>query len=158
MRPSVMVNASQGPAGETSKPTSDMHAWKKSHLRCQIEVSSVRFNSHVAPALAADASMVGRFQLLIVSKTPSSSSPLVVKPVTRRLDMIDLPVLGSMIPGKMAPPWQLRWQLVMDFVIGMIGGEGPIHGGDDTPVEVHLRGNALQTLGVGVVDQGGMTG
>jgi len=48
--------------------------------------------------------MVGRFQLLIVSSTPSSSSPFVVKPVTRRPAMIDLPVLESMMPGKMAPP------------------------------------------------------
>ena len=51
--------------------------------------------------------MVGRFQLLMVSRTPSSSSPLVVKPVTFLFAMIDLPVLGSIIPGKMAPPWQL---------------------------------------------------
>lgn len=61
----------------------------------------------VAPASAAEASIVGRFQLLMVSNTPSSSSPLVVKPVTRFPAMTDLEVAGSMMPGKMAPPWQL---------------------------------------------------
>jgi len=51
--------------------------------------------------------MVGRFQLLMVSRTPSSSSPFVVKPVTFLPLMMDLPVSGSIIPGKIAPPWQL---------------------------------------------------
>ena len=64
--------------------------------------------SQVAPLVAAEASMVGLFQLLMVSRTPSSSSPRVVKPVTFRPAIIDFPVEGSMTPGKMAPPWQLQ--------------------------------------------------
>lgn len=93
-----MVKASQGPAGETSG----------NHVIGfdRVNLENVLY-SHVAPESAAEASMVGRFQLLMVSRTPSSSSPLVVKPVTFLLVMIDFPVAGSMIPGNMAPPWQL---------------------------------------------------
>lgn len=63
---------------------------------------------HVAPEEAAEVSMVGLFQLLIASRTPPSSSPMSVKPVTLRLAMIDFFVLGSITPGKIAPPWQLN--------------------------------------------------
>jgi hypothetical protein len=66
-------------------------------------------NLQVAPDDAAEASMVGLFQLLIVSKTPSSSSPLVVNPVTLRPVITDFPVEESMMPGKIAPPWQLQY-------------------------------------------------
>lgn len=62
----------------------------------------------VAPDEAAEASIVGLFQLWMVSSTPSSSSPRVVKPVTLRPLITDFPVEGSMMPGKMAPPWQLQ--------------------------------------------------
>lgn len=62
----------------------------------------------VAPLEAAEASIVGLFQLLMVSKTPSSSSPRVVKPVTLWPAITGFPVEGSMTPGKMAPPWQLQ--------------------------------------------------
>ena len=58
----------------------------------------------VAPEFFAAASIVGRFQLLMVSRTPSSSSPCVVKPVTFLPEMMDSLVSGSMMPGKMAPP------------------------------------------------------
>ena len=62
----------------------------------------------VAPAPSADFSMVGRFQLWIAGSTPASSSPCVVKPVTLRPAMMDLLVEASMMPGKIAPPWQLQ--------------------------------------------------
>lgn len=76
------------------------------HLRllAQIVHEPEEKNSQVAPQLAAEASIVGLFQLLMVSSTFSSSSPRVVKPVTLRESMIDLLVLGSITPGKMAPP------------------------------------------------------
>lgn len=67
----------------------------------------MRHDLHVAPALAADDSIVGRSQLLMVSRTPSSSSPRVVKPVTLLPEIMDLEVDGSIIPGKIAPPWHL---------------------------------------------------
>jgi hypothetical protein len=92
-----MVKASHGPGGETST-TISMPAYE----------TGEQDNQQVAPQLAADASMVGLSQLLIVSRTCSSSSPRVVKPVTLREWMTDLPVLGSTTPGKMAPPWQLH--------------------------------------------------
>lgn len=78
-------------------------------LKCQhVAVSPKgRLVVQVAPALAAAASIVGLCQLLMVSRIPSSSSPLVVNPVTLFPSMIDFPVVGSMIPGNMAPPWQL---------------------------------------------------
>ena len=69
--------------------------------------AEIEGDSQVAPASAADASIVGRFHFLIVSRTPSSSSPCVVKPVTFLPLMMDLDVEGSSMPGKMAPPWQL---------------------------------------------------
>lgn len=73
-------------------------------LSAQIVHEPKENNSQVAPQLAAEASIVGLFQLLMVSSTFSSSSPRVVKPVTLRESMIDLLVLGSITPGKMAPP------------------------------------------------------
>lgn len=51
--------------------------------------------------------MVGCFQERIVSRTPSSISPWVVKPVTRLPLIIDSAVTGLTVLGKMAPPWQL---------------------------------------------------
>ena len=58
------------------------------------------------PASFAAASIVGRFQLLIVSNTPSCSSPLVVNPVIFFPEMIGLLVKGFNIPEKIAPPCQ----------------------------------------------------
>lgn len=63
---------------------------------------------HVAPQEAAEASMVCRFHPLITSRMPCSSSPRFVNPVTRRPEIMDFPVAGSMIPGKIAPPWHLK--------------------------------------------------
>jgi hypothetical protein len=62
----------------------------------------------VAPQEAAEASMVCLFHPLITSRIPCSSSPRLVNPVTRRFAMMDFPVAGSMIPGKIAPPWHLK--------------------------------------------------
>ena len=66
--------------------------------------------------------------------------------------MIDLPVLGSMIPGKMAPPWQL-YRVSM----AVTKNKGYQHRRDDATTGIHLRGDALQTLGIGVIDQRGVS-
>ena len=66
-----------------------------------------RVHSQTAPALATAASIVGLFQLPIVSNTPSFSSPLLVNPVTILPEIIDFFVVGSTIPGKIAAPWHL---------------------------------------------------
>lgn len=75
---------------------------------------------HFAPLVAAEASIVGLFQLLMVSRTPSSSSPRVVKPVTLRPAITDFPVEGTMMPGKMAPPWQLQGYVSLPWLINQI--------------------------------------
>lgn len=78
--PSVIVNASQGPSGLT----------------------------YMAPEAAAEASIVATPHSLIFSTCPKSSSPFVVKPVTFLPSMMDFLVEESMMPGKIAPPWQLQ--------------------------------------------------
>lgn len=77
-------------------------------IACAKKCNNDNIYLQVAPLVAAEASIVGLFQLLMVSRTPSSSSPRVVKPVTLRPAITDFPVEGSMTPGKMAPPWQLQ--------------------------------------------------
>ena len=65
-----MAKESQGPGGDTSRLGQDT------------KYDNGKVDLQVAPQSAAAFSMVGRFQLLIVSRTPTSSSPFVVKPVT----------------------------------------------------------------------------
>lgn len=108
--PSVMVNASHGPAGETSAR----------QLEYAVSSNDDDRYLHFAPLVAAEASIVGLFQLLMVSRTPSSSSPRVVKPVTLRPAITDFPVEGSMMPGKMAPPWQLQGYVSLPWPIKQI--------------------------------------
>ena len=87
----------------------------------------------------------------MVSSTPSSSSPCVVKPVTLLPLMMDLEVEGSMIPGKIAPPWHLDSQHTVTWF-----GKCDVHGRDNVAFRVHLGSDGLKTLGIRVVDQGRM--
>ena len=65
---------------------------------------------HLAPNLVAHSSISGSFQLRRASMMCMSSSAWVVNPVIVLPLTIDLPVLGSMMPGKIAPPWHLdKW-------------------------------------------------
>jgi len=89
-----------------AKAKASPRARKRDIWRSHISIRDSRkcVGSHVAPALAAAATIVGLFQLLIVSSTSSSYSPLVVNPVTFLPAIIDFPVFGSIMPGNIAPP------------------------------------------------------
>jgi hypothetical protein len=82
---------------------------QEKHLGRLVSVMNLELQTledlQVAPQEAAEASMVCLFHPLITSRMPCSSSPRLVNPVTRRPAIMDFPVAGSMIPGKIAPPW-----------------------------------------------------
>jgi hypothetical protein len=76
---------------------------------------TLREHVHFAPNFSAHSSISGSPQLRIGSMMCMSFSPSVVKPVIVLPAITDFPVAGSMTPGKIAPPWQLRGECYPDY-------------------------------------------
>jgi hypothetical protein len=105
--PSATWKLSQTPLDRTSAPLIKLVIRDFDLKYCQ-QPRGQKFEEwnhvHFAPSFSAHSSMRGSFQLRMASMTCMSFSASVVKPVIVFPAITDLPVAGSIIPGKIAPP------------------------------------------------------